>query len=92
MVRQKFRIRRKIDVTKMVPASRSHIGRVVKIIQDTEKSGLLNSRRPKGLSGISGLKTVGLLQRLAHLFAEENNVCYLENWSVPRTYPSVNSA
>jgi hypothetical protein len=65
-------------VMRRAKPSRNHIERVLSIIRDTEKAGLLNNRRPEGLSGISGLKTVGLLQRLAHLFAGENNVCYLE--------------
>ena len=57
---------------------RDHIERVLGIIRDTEDNGLLSDRRADGLSGISGLKTVGLLQRLARLFAGEADACYLE--------------
>ena len=57
---------------------RDHIERVLEILRDTEAGGLLTDRRADGLSGISGLKTVGLLQRLARLFAIEPDACYLE--------------
>ena len=55
-----------------------HIERILEIIRETEENGLLADRRDEGLSGISGLKTVGLLQRLAQLFAGQKNACYLE--------------
>jgi len=59
-------------------AGREHIQRVLDIIKETERDGLLVDRRGDGLSGISGLKTVGVLQRLAKLFADEADACYLE--------------
>ena len=61
---------------------RDHIERVLEAIRDTEANGLMTDRRDEsvngGLSGISGLKTVGLLQRLAQLSAVEADACYLE--------------
>jgi len=65
-------------VTGTTTSGRDHIERVLEIIQDTEDNGLLTDLRADGLSGISGLKTVGVLQRLAHLFAGEAEACYLE--------------
>lgn len=54
------------------------IGKVVEVIKKTEIDGLLHDRRADGLSGLSGLKTVGLLQRLVHLFKDDPTACYLE--------------
>ena len=55
-----------------------HIERVFDAIRETEANGLVTDRRDEGLSGISGLKTVGLLQRLARLFEGDKDACYLE--------------
>jgi len=65
-------------VTKTTTPGRDHIGRVLEILHETERDGLLTDRRADGLSGISGLKTVGVLQRLARLFADKADSCYLE--------------
>ena len=65
-------------MAKKTAPSQGYIERILGIIQATEKAGLLTDRRPDGLSGISGLKTVGLLQRLARLFSSEIDMCYLE--------------
>ena len=65
-------------MTKMTTPGRDHIERVLEAIRDTEANGLLSDRRDEGLNGISGLKTVGLLQRLVQLFAGETDACYLE--------------
>ena len=65
------------ETTTMAP-DQGHIERILEIIRETEENGLLADRRDEGLSGISGLKTVGLLQRLAQLFAGQKNACYLE--------------
>ena len=46
-------------------------------IEATEATPLLIDARYRGLTGISGLKTVGLLQRLARA-AEGHDSCYLE--------------
>ncbi len=46
-------------------------------IEATEATPLLIDARDRGLTGISGLKTVGLLQRLARA-AEGHDSCYLE--------------
>ena len=65
-------------MTKTTPPEQNHIERVFEAIRDTEANGLMTDRREDGLSGISGLKTVGLLQRLAQLFAGDADACYLE--------------
>ena len=41
------------------------IGDIFDLIGETEREGLLLDQRADGLSGLSGAKTVGLLQRLA---------------------------
>ncbi len=51
---------------------------VISAAEQTEKFGLLTDRQADGLSGISGAKTVGLLQRLVKLFDGRSDVCYLE--------------
>lgn len=51
---------------------------VLNAIRETEANGLKTDRRPDGLSGISGAKTVGLLQRLVGLFEGCDDICYLE--------------
>lgn len=51
---------------------------VVAAIRETEENGLLTDRRRDGLAGISGMKTVGVLQRLARLFAADPVACYVE--------------
>ena len=61
----------------MTTASRDFIGQVLSAIAATERDGLLTDHRPRGLSGISGLKTVGLLQRLQRVFTDAA-ACYLE--------------
>ena len=57
---------------------REHIEQVLEIIKETERDGLLTDRREDGLSGISGLKTVGAIQRLVRLCADDDGACYLE--------------
>ena len=47
-------------------------------IRETERSGQLTDRRSEGLSGLSGARTVGLLQRLAKIYENTPGVCYLE--------------
>ena len=51
---------------------------VISVVTETEEDGLLRDRRAEGLSGISGLKTVGALQRLVRLCADDEAACYLE--------------
>ncbi len=51
---------------------------VVAVIRETEECGPLTDRRADGLTGIAGMKTVGVLQRLARLFADEPGACYVE--------------
>ena len=51
---------------------------VIRAIREADESGLLSDRRQEGLSGLSGLKTVGLLQRLVRLFAGDAGAGYAE--------------
>jgi hypothetical protein len=53
-------------------------GSILDAIRETERDGLLTDRRAEGLSGLSGARTVGLLQRLAKLFEDVPGSCYLE--------------
>lgn len=62
----------------MTATNRDFIGRVLATVAETDRAGLLADHRARGLSGISGLKTVGLLQRLQRLFAADATACYLE--------------
>ena len=62
----------------MASLGRDYIEKIIKIIRNTEEFGLLANHQQDGLNGISGLKTVGLLQRLAQLCASEEDTCYLE--------------
>jgi hypothetical protein len=51
---------------------------VLAAVRETERHGFLNDRRDDGLTGISGHKTVGVLQRLVGLFDGDAGACYLE--------------
>ena len=51
---------------------------ILAAIQETEADGLLSDHRAEGLSGLAGLKTVGVLQRLAKLMSADETACYLE--------------
>ena len=62
----------------MTKPSRPHFQEVLSLINDTERNGLLSDFSKEGLSGLVGLKTVGVLQRLARLMSEDQNSCYLE--------------
>jgi predicted O-methyltransferase YrrM len=65
-------------VTRMTTSGNKNIKQILGIIQDTENSELSANNLPEGLGGISGLKTVSLLQRLARNLEKDSNVCYLE--------------
>lgn len=62
----------------MIETDREFIGNVLAAVRDTERMGFLNDRRGDGLTGISGHKTVGVLQRLVGLFEGDGSACYLE--------------
>ena len=62
----------------MANTHRDFLKQVIAVLKETEKNGLSSDCHAEGLSGISGLKTVGVLQRLARLFAGETDACYLE--------------
>jgi hypothetical protein len=51
---------------------------ILAAIQETEADGLLSDHRADGLSGLAGLKTVGVLQRLARMMSADETACYLE--------------
>jgi hypothetical protein len=51
---------------------------ILAAIQETEAVGLLSDHRNDGLSGLAGLKTVGVLQRLARMMSSDETACYLE--------------
>lgn len=51
---------------------------IFEAIRETERDGHLTDRRDEGLTGLSGARTVGLLQRLAKLYERTPNACYLE--------------
>jgi len=53
-------------------------GEIFDLIEETEREGLLLDQRAAGLAGLSGAKTVGLLQRLARRFEGTEDCCYLE--------------
>jgi len=51
---------------------------IVTVLRETERDGLRSDRLSEGLRGLSGARTVGLLQRLATLYEAEPDTCYLE--------------
>ncbi|AGY57854.1 class I SAM-dependent methyltransferase [Gloeobacter kilaueensis] len=54
------------------------INKVIDAIKAAEAEGLLSADADGILTGFSGKKLVGALQRIASLFAEQAGVCYLE--------------
>ncbi len=62
----------------MAETDRDFIGNVLAALRETERQGFLSDRRGDGLTGISGHKTVGAIQRLVGLFAGDEGACYLE--------------
>jgi precorrin-6B methylase 2 len=54
------------------------IKEVIKQINKTETDGILKSIEGEMLSGYSGKKVIGLLQRLTKLFENQDDVCYVE--------------
>jgi len=59
-------------------SSENFIKQVVKNIREAEASGLLDDGASDVLDGLSGVKSVGLLQRLTGLFKDTPDTCYLE--------------
>ncbi|MHC8508143.1 MAG: class I SAM-dependent methyltransferase [Rhodospirillales bacterium] len=51
---------------------------LISLIRETEETPLLIDRRADGLSGLGGLKTAGLLQRLVRAFEGDKGAAYLE--------------
>jgi hypothetical protein len=56
----------------------SYFEKILSAIRETEMNGLNSDHRSAGLSGLAGLKTVGVLQRLAQLMSADETACYLE--------------
>jgi hypothetical protein len=51
---------------------------IIKVIQESETTGLLKGNDDVELAGFSGTKLLGTLQRLVKLFSTQGNTCYLE--------------
>ena len=51
---------------------------IIQAIKNAESNGLASKSADRILTGLSGDKLVGSLQRLAYLFSEDKNSCYLE--------------
>lgn len=54
------------------------LNQIIQAIKDAESNGLVPETDNEVLTGLSGNKLVGSLQRLASLFSEDKNTCYLE--------------
>jgi len=57
---------------------KQYFEKILAALQETEADGLLSDHRADGLSGLAGLKTVGVLQRLAKMMSADESACYLE--------------
>jgi predicted O-methyltransferase YrrM len=62
----------------MTKTRQEFLKRIVAAIRETEAQGLLHDRRNAGLTGISGMKTVGAIERLSALFNADAAACYVE--------------
>ena len=62
----------------MAGSNQKFIASVLEALAETERRGLAADRARESLSGLSGEKTVGALQRLARLFEGDATACYLE--------------
>lgn len=62
----------------MKMTSEKVIQQVLESIQESEANGLMNEGASDVLDGLSGVKSVGLLQRLTNIFHDEPDTCYLE--------------
>ncbi|NJO31723.1 MAG: hypothetical protein HC874_32360 [Richelia sp. SL_2_1] len=54
------------------------LSQIIEAIKNAESNGLIAGTDTDVLTGLSGDKLVGSLQRLASLFSEDKNTCYLE--------------
>jgi len=52
--------------------------KIIDAIKESETNGLISQNNSNILSGFSGNKLVGALQRLSRLYEEDVNACYLE--------------
>ncbi len=62
----------------MTDQRQDFLNKIIDKVRDADAGGLLVDRRSEGLSGIFGLKTVGVLQRLGRLFDGDAAAAYLE--------------
>ncbi len=67
-----------LGVPQMAGESTDFLKKVFNCVHETEKAELLSDRGIDVLGGLSGSKTVGVLQRLTGLFADDGGACYLE--------------
>ena len=68
----------KDGLSDMTSPSKLSIDAVSALIRETDQGAPLADERVAELTGISGLKTVGLLQRLVRMFEGDDSACYLE--------------
>ena len=54
------------------------LSQIIEAIKNAESYGLIPKTNNEVLTGLSGDKLVGSLQRLTSLFSQNNNTCYLE--------------
>ena len=54
------------------------LSKIIEAIKNAESYGLIPETNNEVLTGLSGDKLVGSLQRLTSLFSQNNNTCYLE--------------
>lgn len=62
----------------MAGKSAEFLGKVINCVRETERSGPVSDKGGEVLEGLSGSKTVGALQRLTGLFADDADACYVE--------------
>ncbi|MEH1983305.1 MAG: class I SAM-dependent methyltransferase [Nostoc sp.] len=54
------------------------LNQIIEAIKEAESTGLISTSNNDVLTGLSGNKLVGSLQRIAALFSENKDTCYLE--------------
>lgn len=62
----------------MADSTPDFLARVLDCIHAADQEGLATTKGQDVLGGLSGLKTVGTMQRLIGLFADDPSACYLE--------------
>lgn len=62
----------------MIQGSADFLATVIERVRDADTHGLASDAGQEVLGGLSGSKTVGVLQRLTDLFSDDPRACYLE--------------